>query len=192
VIHNHIYAGGGIGTGSSLSGGVSHILVSDLTLDGSGVNMKTNDKLGGPVSDVEFDDVCIRGSRNPIHLVTHMNSTGHHEVDATEHNKTPQYKNIRFNNVLIQDGGRVMIDGLDAAHLLTVTLHNVVAEHPELIETVADEANIEVDGSNLTFSGEDLKISGTPSRGAANACDGRFVPFPVPVMTSRTVPSELQ
>jgi polygalacturonase len=149
--------------------------------------MKSNDKLGGLVNDVEFNDVCIRNSRNPIRLVAHMNSTGHHEVDATEHNKTPQYTNIRFKDVLIQGGGRFTIDGLDDAHRLGVSLHNVVAEHPEAIETVADEANIEVDGSNLTFSGEDLKISGTSSNGVANACQDRFVPFPVSVNNSRTV-----
>ena len=56
VIHNHFYAGHGIGTGSSTSGGISHVRVSDLTLDGTstGINMKSNDKLGGLVKDVEF------------------------------------------------------------------------------------------------------------------------------------------
>ena len=67
VIHNYFYAGHGIGTGSSTSGGISHVRISDLTLDGTstGINMKSNNKLGGLVHDVEFDDICIRGAGLP-------------------------------------------------------------------------------------------------------------------------------
>jgi polygalacturonase len=183
VIHNHFYAGHGTGTGSSTSGGISNIRVSDLTLDGTstGIHMKSNVKLGGLVSDVEYDDICIRNSGNPISISTRSSSTGHHEVDATETNKPPQYTNIRLNNVLIQGGGRIAFDGLDASHHLGISLHNVVLEQPEAIQTSADHADIELDGSNISVSGDDVKISGNPSKGTPNACAGRFVPFPVPI-----------
>jgi polygalacturonase len=183
VVHNHFYAGHGIGTGSSTSGGIRNIRVSDLTLDGTGtgIHMKSNDKLGGLVHDVEFDDVCIRSSGNPISIGTHSGSTGHHEVDAAESNKPPQYTDIRLSNVLMQGGGRISIDGLDAAHRLGVSFHNVVAEQPEAIRTSADHADIELDGTNLSLSGDDVTISGKPSKGIANHCDGRFLPFPVPM-----------
>src|ERR1017187_7901336 len=130
VIHNHFYAGHGIGTGSSTSGGIRHVHVSDLTLDGTstGINMKSNNKLGGLVDDVEFEDICIRGPRTPISIGTHSGSTGHHEVDATESNKPPQYTDVRLSNILIEGGGRIGIDGLDAAHRLSVSLHDVVAD----------------------------------------------------------------
>ncbi len=107
VLHNHFYAGHGVGTGSSTSGGISNVRISDLTLDGTstGINMKSNDKLGGLVHDVEFNDMCIRGSGSPISIGTHSGSTGHHEVDATESNKPPQYTDIRLSNILIEGGG---------------------------------------------------------------------------------------
>jgi polygalacturonase len=183
VIHNHFYAGHGIGTGSSTSGGISNIRVSDLTLDGTstGINMKSSDKLGGLVHDVEFNNICIRNSGSPISIGTHSGSSGHHEVDATESNKPPQYTGIRLSNILIQGAGRIGIDGLDAAHQLDISLHNVIAQQPEAIHTSADHADIKLDGSNISFSGDDVKISGTPSNGVANNCDGRFLPFPVPI-----------
>jgi polygalacturonase len=189
VIHNHFYAGHGIGTGSSTSGGIGHVRVSDLTLDGTstGINMKSNDKLGGLVTDVEFNDICIRGSGTPISIGTHSGSTGHHEVDATESNKPPQYTEIRLSNIYVEGGGGVGggvaigIDGLDAARRLTLAFHNVVVEHPETARTSAHHAAIEVDGSNISFAGEDVTLTGAPSKGAAIHCDSRFVPFPVPV-----------
>jgi polygalacturonase len=185
VIHNHFYAGHGIGTGSSTSGGVSNIRVSDLTLDGTatGIHMKSNDKLGGLVSDVEFDDICIRSSPNPISIGTHSGSTGHHEVDAAESNKPPQYLDIRLSNIFIQGPGRVAIDGLDAAHRLGLAFHNVVAEQPTSIRSTAAHADIALDNSNLTLAGDDITVTGSPSSGVANRCDGRFLPFPVPIAT---------
>jgi polygalacturonase len=183
VIHNHFYAGHGMGTGSSTSGGISNIRVSDLTLDGTstGIHMKSNIKLGGLVQDVEFDNVCIRNSGNPISIGTHSGSTGHHEVDATESNKPPQYTDIRLSDVLIQGGGRIAIDGLDDAHRLGISFHNVVAEQPEAIRTSVVHADIELDGANISLSGDDVKISAKPSKGIANNCEGRFLPFPVPI-----------
>jgi len=183
VIHNHFYAGHGIGTGSSTSGGISHVRVSDLTLDGTstGINMKSNDKLGGLVDDVEFENICMRGTRTPISIGTHSGSTGHHEVDATESNKPPQYTNIRLSDVLIEGGGHIGIDGLDAAHRLSVSLHNVVAKPAGAIQTSADHAEIAIEGADFSFAGNDVKLIGEPGEGTAINCDVRFVAFPVAV-----------
>jgi polygalacturonase len=190
VTHNHFYAGHGIGTGSSTWGGISHIRVSDLTLDGTstGINMKSNTKLGGRVRDVEFDDICIRNSGGPISIGTHSSSTGHHEVDAIEENKLPQYTDIRLNKILIEGGGRVRIDGLDAAHRLGISLHNVLAERPETIRAAADNADLKLDGSNIPLSGEGVTVTGNPISGEppqsmVKSCASRLVPFPVPVST---------
>jgi polygalacturonase len=183
VIHNHFYAGHGIGTGSSTSGGISSVRVSDLTLDGTatGIHMKSNDKLGGLVRDIEFNNICMRASPNPISIGTHSASTGHHEVDATGSNKPPQYTDIRLSNILILGPGRISVDGLDAAHRLSVSFRNVIATQPDSIRASADHADIELEGSNLSFSGDDVKVSGDPSRVSSNNCDDRFIPFPVPI-----------
>jgi polygalacturonase len=183
VSHSHFYAGHGMGTGSSTAGGIANVRFSDITLDGTsaGILMKGNNKLGAEVRDVEYDDVCIRGAGSPISIYTHSDSSGHHEVDATETNKTPHYTDIRLNNVTVQGGSRIMLDGLDASHHLGVSFHNVVLDHPEAVRVTADHADVQLDGSNIAVSGEDVKVSGTPSKGTPNACAAKFVPFPVPV-----------
>jgi polygalacturonase len=169
--------------GSATSGGLSAIRISDLTLDGTatGIQLRSNAKLGGLVHDVEYDDVCIRSTRIPIMITSHAESFGHHEVDAAESNKTPVFTDIRFNNVLIQGGGRISLDGLDASHHLGLSFHNVVADQSERMRAVASHADIQLDGSNIAASGVDVKVSGTPSRGTPNACSEKFVPFPVPI-----------
>jgi len=60
VSHNHFYTGHGMSIGSATSGGLSAIRISDLTLDGTatGIQLRSSAKLGGPVHDVEYDDVC--------------------------------------------------------------------------------------------------------------------------------------
>jgi len=193
VLDNHFYAGHGIGTGSSTSGGISHVLISGLTLDGTstGINMKSNDKLGGLVQDVTFNDICIRNSPTAISIGTHSGSDGHHEVDATDHNKPPQYTDIVLSNILIQGGGSgigpdsinpgsIGIDGLDAAHRLNISFQNVLGQ-PAPNRTSARHADIHLDATNFTFSGEDITLTGAPATSQANNCDGRFVPFPAQV-----------
>jgi polygalacturonase len=182
VIHNHFYTGHGMSIGSATTGGVTAIRVSDLTIDGpdNGIRVKSNIKLGGLVDDVEYDDVCIRNSRDPLLIDPHYDSTGH-EVDGKEANKPPQFTDIRLNNVLIQGGGKITLEGLDASHRLGISFHNVVLEQPEAVKIAAADADIQLDGSNIFASGDDVKVSGEPSKGTPNACTGRFVPFPVPI-----------
>ena len=183
VSHNHFYTGHGMSIGSATSGGLSAIRISDLTLDGTatGIQLRSSAKLGGPVDNVEYDDVCMRGNRTPISITSHAGSFGHHEVDAAESDKTPTFTDIRFSNVLIQGGGRISLDGLDASHHLGISFRNVVADQPEPIRAVANHADIQLDGSNISVSGDDIKVTGTPTGGTPNARAGRFVPFPVPI-----------
>jgi hypothetical protein len=100
-------------------------------------------------------------------------------VDATEHNKPPQYTDIRLSNILIEGGG-IGIDGLDADHRLSIAFHNVV-EQPAAARTSARHAAIALDGTNFTFTGDDVTVTGKPSQGTGMSCEGRFVAFPVPV-----------
>jgi polygalacturonase len=183
AIHNHFYAGHGVGTGSSTSGGISRVRISDLTLDGTGtgINMKSNNKLGGLVHDVEFSDICIRGSQTPISIGTHSSSVGHHEVDATETDKFPQYTDIRFNNIWIDGGSRVTVDGLDPADTLKISFKGVLASDPGAIKTSGDNAEITLDDTNLDFSGPSVVVDRKPGASKPSTCPEKFVPFPVPV-----------
>jgi hypothetical protein len=86
-----------------------------------------------------------------------------------------------LSNILIEGGGGIGIDGLDADHRLSIAFHNVVVEQPAATRTSARHAEIALDGTNFMFTGEDVTVTGKPSQGTGMSCDGRFVAFPVPV-----------
>ena len=148
--------------------------------------MKSNDKLGGLVHDVEFNDMCIRGSGSPDFDWDALRIDGAPRGGRDRSNKPPQYTDIRLSNILIEGGGgigggvAIGIDGLDAAHRLSIAFHNVM-EQPAAARTSARHAEIALDGTNFTFTGEDVTVTGKPSQGTGMSCDGRFVAFPVPV-----------
>jgi polygalacturonase len=182
VAHNHFYTGHGMSIGSATSGGIAHMRVSDLTLDGpdNAFHIKSNVKLGGLVHDIEFSDVCVRNARNPIDIETHYDSAGH-EVDGTTPDKLPTFTDIRFNNVSIAGGGKITLDGLDAAHPLGLILHNLTLDDPATYKIIADHAHLQAEGTNLHPTGEDVTSTGPNTAPAATACATRFFPFPDPI-----------
>ena len=68
VLHNHFYSGHGMSIGSGTDGGVDHLLVDDLTIDGAdnGLRIKSDPSRGGLVHDVTYRNVCIRNVMNPL------------------------------------------------------------------------------------------------------------------------------
>ena len=68
IAHNHFYSGHGMSIGSETNGGVSNVVVSDLTIDGAdnGLRIKSDASRGGLVQRVSYKDVCIRDVKNPI------------------------------------------------------------------------------------------------------------------------------
>ncbi|MFY9854378.1 MAG: glycosyl hydrolase family 28 protein, partial [Terracidiphilus sp.] len=68
ILHNHFYTGHGMSIGSGTSGGVDHMLVDDLTIDGAdnGIRIKSDRSRGGLVHDLLYRDVCIRDTKNPL------------------------------------------------------------------------------------------------------------------------------
>src|SRR5258708_5429928 len=70
ITHNHFYSGHGMSIGSETNGGVSAIVVSDLTIDGAEhvLRIKSAVSRGGLVHDVLYTDVCMRDVKNPILL----------------------------------------------------------------------------------------------------------------------------
>ena len=177
VAHNHFYYGHGMSIGSETYGGVSKVLVTDLTLDGddNALRIKSNPTRGGVVQGVTYDDVCVRDSRNPILLDTAYSYPGKGK------DLFPQYKDITFHDVRISGGGKVQFGGLDAVHRVGVKLDGV-----ELTDGVANyritaaHADVELGPGPVNFSveGEDVKVTGKPGKGPLDSCAGRFVAFP--------------
>ena len=155
ILHNHFYSGHGMSIGSETSGGVRHVLVDDLTLDGTtaGLRIKSDAGRGGLVSDVHYHDVCMRNNKNAIELNTRYER-------RTEGSSIPVYRDIVFKHVGSTTPGRILMQGFDAAHPLLLNF----------IDTQIPGAA----AASVEFTQQNGVITD-----AAAACEGRFAPFPV-------------
>ena len=176
ILHNHFYTGHGMSIGSPTSGGVSHMLVRDLTIDGAlnGIRIKSDPSRGGLVQDVSYENVCLRNVTNPIVLTPHYtNYSG---------SLLPQYRDISLRRVRVLTPGYYIFSGLDPQHLLDVSLDDVFAEGVDAPHLLALDARITLGPSlgNLQPSGQDVVVTRKPDSvpGTPPACASRFVPFP--------------
>ena len=114
VLHNHFYTGHGMSIGSGTSGGVDHMLVDDLTIDGAdnGIRIKSDRSRGGLVHDLLYRDICIRDTKNPLVFTPlYTTFTG---------DQLPVYRDITLENVHVLTAGSYTFLGLDAEHKLGV------------------------------------------------------------------------
>ena len=175
VEDNHFYYGHGMSIGSETYGGVHHILVHHLSLDGpdNAIRIKSNPSRGGIVERVTYTDVCIRNSKWPVVMQTNYNNPGPFI------NRIPQYRDIRLQNVRIAGGGTVSLEGLDQQHRLSVTLDGVLLDFPQQYQFSAKHAAIIYGPGPVNFilKGDDVSASGTPANGTLAPCSTMFVPF---------------
>lgn len=176
VLDNHFYTGHGMSIGSGTSGGVNHVVVRNLTIDGAqnGIRIKSDPSRGGLVQDVTYENVCIRNVTNPIVLTPHYtNFSG---------SLNPEYRDISLRDVHVLTPGYYIFSGLDPQHVLEVALDGVFADGLDASHLLAIDARITLGPSlgNLAPSGQDVAVIRAPnSRPAAPlACAARFVPFP--------------
>ncbi|HEX4038265.1 MAG TPA: pectinesterase family protein [Acidobacteriaceae bacterium] len=176
VIDNHFYAGHGMSIGSRTDGGVDHLLVENLTIDGAdnGIRIKSDRSRGGLVEDATYRNVCMRDIKNPI-VLTPMYTT-------FAGDKLPEYRKITLDNVHSLTPGAYTFLGLDAQHPLEATLDNVFAEG--LDQSTMDAANAAITigprKGNLEPKGENVTLTVAPNSqpGTPLACEDKFVPFP--------------
>jgi polygalacturonase len=191
ILHNNFYTGHGMSIGSGTSGGVDHMLVDDLTIDGAdnGIRIKSDRSRGGLVHDLLYRDVCIRDTKNPL-VFTPLYTT-------FSGNELPIYRDITLENVRILTAGSYTFLGLDAQHKLGLTLNDVFADDQEHATWLAKDADITIGSKrgNLEPKGDDVSVEQTAgsSSGAPLDCSARFVAFPdlpkAPEMAG-TVPPE--
>jgi polygalacturonase len=177
VIHNHFYWGHGMSIGSETNAGVNHVLVSDLSLDGTtaGIRIKSNPSRGGLVSDITYNDICIRDSKDPISLTTDYTYAG----KATD--LYPVYQNIVLHNVRISGGGKIVLDGFNATHRIGITFDGVLlTDAISRYKFSAQHADITLGPGPVNFhmSGEDSTERGAPGARTLPSCSAMFVPFP--------------
>jgi polygalacturonase len=176
ISHNHFYYGHGMSIGSETDGGASAIRVTDLSIDGAdnGIRIKSNSSRGGLVHDVVYDDVCIKDTKNPIYMDSNYSYRG----QAT--NKLPVFTDIALRHVRIMGAGKITLDGFDATHRLGMLFDNLVLDDPKAIKISADHGEFVLGPGpvNLLPAGQDIRIAGSPGKGAPNSCEGKFVSLP--------------
>ncbi len=177
IVHNHFYYGHGMSIGSETNAGVSKILVKDLSLDGTtaGIRIKSNPTRGGLVENVRYDDVCIRGSKNPIQLDTS------YFLPGKEQNALPVYQDIVLHNVRITGGKTISLQGYDHTHRITITFDGVqILDGPTSYKFGAKHADIILGPGPVNFqmTGEDSRSGGKSGGGTLPSCADKFVPFP--------------
>ncbi|MEO6603683.1 MAG: glycosyl hydrolase family 28 protein [Polyangiaceae bacterium] len=122
IAHNHFGKGHGMSIGSETNGGVKNVKVCDLSLDGTtnGLRIKSDLSRGGLVQDITYSDVCMRQVKDPfVFDPFYSTATG---------TLIPYFKDIHLKNVHVLGGGASTFSGYDAAHVLTMTLDNVVMD----------------------------------------------------------------
>ncbi|MFZ6731009.1 pectinesterase family protein [Undibacterium sp. Ji42W] len=120
IRNNHFYSGHGMSIGSETNGGVSNVLVENLSMDGttSGLRIKSDVSRGGLVKNISYRYVCIRNVKAPIDFDTHYGKT------ATG-NLVPQYKNISLEHVQSLTPGKIILQGYDAGHPIGLKMQDV-------------------------------------------------------------------
>jgi polygalacturonase len=178
IAHNHFYSGHGMSIGSETNGGASAIRVTDLSIDGAdnGIRIKSNSARGGLVRDISYEDVCIRGTKNPILLDTHYSGNGY--VESGE--RIPDFRDIVLRNVRITGPGKITLDGFDATRRLGLTFDGVVLSNIESIPITAQHMELKLGPGPVNFvpSGTDVNIAGESGKGPARACEEKFAPYP--------------
>jgi polygalacturonase len=192
ILHNHFYTGHGMSIGSGTNGGVDHMLVDDLTIDGAdnGIRIKSDRSRGGLVHDLVYHDVCIRDTKNPLVFTPLYTTFGGDQL--------PIYRDIKLEDLHILTAGSYTFLGLDAQHKLGLTFDNIFADDLAHSTTLAKDADITigVKRGNLEPAGEDVTVQQTlgSSPGTPLACDARFVPFPdlptAPEMAGKIPPED--
>jgi polygalacturonase len=176
IAHNHFYTGHGMSIGSETNGGADTIRVTDLSIDGAdnGIRIKSNSGKGGKVTDAVYEDICIRGTKNPIYMdsdYAHFGKTG---------DKVPWFTGIVLKDVRVQGAGKITLQGYDAQHRLGMTFDNVQFDSLDDVKVIAEHADLTFGPGavNLKVAGEGVTVTGAVSSGKPNACTGKFVAMP--------------
>ena len=176
VLHNHFYSGHGMSIGSGTDGGVDHMLVEDLTIDGAdnGLRIKSDRSRGGLVHDIVYRNVCIRNSPNPL-VFTPLYTT-------FSGNLLPIYRDILLENVHVTTPGTFTFLGLDADHKLNIRLDNVFADDQQHSMFYNNDAVIALGPHRGDLAPKGENVTTTPVEGSTPgqpiACDARFLPYP--------------
>lgn len=184
VLDNHFYSGHGMSIGSETYTGQTFLLVDGLTEDHttSGIRIKSNVTRGGSVHDLTYQNICMRGVKNPIAISPYYTNQTTEPYQDPHYTGTriPDYKAIAIRNITSTAPGDVLIAGLSDEHRTELTLDNVHIEGitPSQVHGHFATITIGPGGTNIDFSKTDLKIiPSTGEKTAPYSCEGKFLPM---------------
>ena len=95
-------------------------------------------------------------------------------------NRIPVFQDITLRHVLVEGPGTVTLDGYDTTHRIGIQFNDVVFTDPSAIKVDAKNSDVKVGPGafNLTLTGQDVNVTGTPGQSPKLSCAERFVDFP--------------
>ena len=201
IAHNHIYWGHGISIGSETNSGVTNVHVYDNSFWGSeeALRIKSDYARGGEVTNIFYDNICIRDVENALLYTTYYSTRALEETTDLLTNVTsyetfvPNFHDIFMNNVKIEGETTLRFEGFEAnsggfeepAHPLIMTLSNVVSDDPEEMGIISSEAELTLKNVNLPIQPSEERrvvVHGEASLAVdpetAVDCSAAFVDFP--------------
>jgi polygalacturonase len=199
IAHNHVYWGHGISIGSETNSGVTNVHAYDDSFDQSeeGLRIKSDYARGGEVSNVFYENICIRNALNAL-LFTPYYST---KTVPANGPLFPNFHDIHLSNVRIEGTSGVKLQGLqansggyDTPQLpLVMSLTNVVADDPDAINLIDSDAHLSLNGVNLPIlpaPANRVTVTGAATRQVDPSrvvdCSRAFVDFPSPTSPNGT------
>jgi polygalacturonase len=189
VLETHLYDGHGLSIGGGLAAGQSFLLVDDLTEDRTtnGIRVGADGAHGGPVHDLVYQNVCMRGVKRPIAIGPYGGAPAAEGAENSQPTvgSAPAYKAISISNVIATTPGDVLIAGPNDEHRTEVTLDGVHIEGIMQPQVQGRFATVKIGsrGSNLDFGGTEVKVipvkdvpPGTRAE-PAFSCTEKFIPM---------------
>ena len=179
VSNNHCYGTHGLSIGSETNAGVTNVLMTNNTLQGTdntgrtstsdnGIRIKSDPKRGGTVSQVTYLNTCLTGIKDLLVFNPFYSTTSGSLI--------PTFTGIVVNgakSVSSASSAQSQLDGFDSAHPLGLTLENVQLD---VTKTTAQDAAIQMFNTNLAPSGTGVTVTSTSGSGSVPSCT--FPSFP--------------
>jgi polygalacturonase len=172
ISNDHCYGTHGLSIGSETNGGLTNVLMTDNTVQGTdssgtrssddnGIRIKSDSSRGGTVNQITYTNTCLTGIKRLLDIDPfYTTATG---------TKIPSYTNIVVNGVksVSSVSGTSVLEGHDSTHPLGLTLENVSLD---ATATTAQNATIGVFDTNLTPTGTGVTVSSVAGSGSVPTC----------------------
>jgi polygalacturonase len=179
IENSHFYGTHGISIGSETSAGVTNILFKNDTLSGTdssgvastsdnGMRIKSYSSVGGLVSTVTYEGICMTGVKYLLDLDPFYSSGNGSHV--------PAYTNITVDGakaVSSASGAKSVLEGYRSSDPLGLTLENVSFDATAV---TAENASIGTYNTDLSPSGTNVTVSAISGNGSVPSCG--FPAFP--------------